>query len=160
MQVQPGPLRAEEEDLTRTALEKVLTRHFFHIHSHSFFPLLFFSSFLSSYCPISPSLTSKCYLCKNWWSFPVLALFSLEAHVLFWSAQYLQFRFVRIKKEIFMLKKKLKNMVLFSLSHVCPVCLLSVTFLFSSLSCFSLAFPLISFFKVNAPKVLFIHLCF
>ena len=69
MQVQPGPLRAEKADLTRTALEKVLTRHFFHMHSHSFFPLFFFSSFLSSCCPISPSLTSKCYLCKKWWSF-------------------------------------------------------------------------------------------
>lgn len=40
MQVQPRPLRAKEAYLTRTALEKVLTRHFFHIHSHSFFPPL------------------------------------------------------------------------------------------------------------------------
>lgn len=75
MQVQLGPLRAEEAYLTKPASEKVLTLCFYDHPQPLFFPPLLLLLPLLLHLPI---LDFKGHLCKNWWSFHVLAQSFLE----------------------------------------------------------------------------------
>lgn len=109
------PRRAKEAYLTRAALEKVLTRCFFHIHSHSFLLLLLLLLLSLLMLPHLPIPYFKVIFMQKLMEFSCpLSLSSLRAHVLFWNIQHLQLLFVPHQQQGL-------RMVMYVHGNMCPV---------------------------------------
>lgn len=117
----------------RAKLEKVLIPHSYH-HIPLFFFFFFFFSLLSSCFQISPSLTSKCYLCKNSFLLPISP--SLEARRAF-IRTYLQVLSLRKKENI---KEKAKKKTK-TLSQPCVYPLMHTVLVFTILFSSPSGFP-------------------